>query len=82
MDILTIIGVIVSFLIANIALVAGIVKKLSSVSKEVGELFVAIAVATQDGKVTGDELRNIIKEAKDVFDAVKKIRDKTIAAPN
>ena len=70
-------GVLLTVLIASIPAVAAIFKKFGSVSKETGELFTAIFKALEDGKVSGDEVREIIQEAKDIPKAIQGLRDKS-----
>ena len=60
------------------ALIAGIVPavaiildKIEKVSKELGELFIALSIALEDGKITSDELKKIADEGKDVAKAIK-----------
>lgn len=73
-----IIATLLGILVAVVPAAVLIIRKVHSVSKEVGELFVAVTLALEDGKLTGDEIRNIIKEGKDVISAVATIREKTI----
>ena len=77
MDLIDIVSTVVSFSVVAIPAVLVIAKKLGKVAKETGEMLVAVSLALEDGKVTGDEVRKIIKEAKDVGKAVMDIRSKT-----
>lgn len=73
-----IIGTVVSFVVTMVPAVMIILKKVGNITKETGELFTAVSKALEDGKVSGDEVRNIIKEAKDVGAAVMTLRDKSL----
>jgi Na+-transporting methylmalonyl-CoA/oxaloacetate decarboxylase gamma subunit len=61
-----------SFLRDNVALLAtwvlgiGVVWKFVAVIKELGELLSVVAQALADKKIDNDEIKNIIKEGKDV----------------
>ena len=77
MDLMGIITTVISVALGAIPAVLIIAKKVGKVAKETGELFTAISLALEDGKVSGDEVRHIIKEAKDIGTAVMSIRDKT-----
>jgi hypothetical protein len=50
-----------------------IIKKYYRPAKEVGELLVTVAGAIEDGKVTKEELDQIVKEAKDIPEAIKAV---------
>lgn len=78
MDIEGILSVAFSVLVGAIPAVLIVVKKISKVAKESGQLFTAVSKGLEDGKLTGDEIRNIIEEAKDVGKAVMDIRNKTV----
>jgi len=78
MDYIGILSTVISIAIGAIPVVMVIFKKLGKVSKESGELFPAISKGLEDGKLTGDEIRGIISEAKDVGKAVMEIRNKSL----
>lgn len=50
----------------------------SKFKKEMNELIMEILLAFQDGVITTEEAARLIKEAKDVFDAIKEIQAKRI----
>ena len=77
MDIIGIIGTALSVIVGLIPMAAVIMKKVGKVSKETGELFTAVSKGLEDGKLSGDEIRSIIAEAKDVGSAVMSIRSKS-----
>lgn len=52
-------------------IVGKIEQKVIEVSKEFQELAHAIVVITSDGKVTPEEVEQVIKEAKDVIKSIK-----------
>lgn len=79
MDIIGIIGTVFSVAVGLIPVAVVIIKKISNVAKESGELLVAVSKALEDGKLSGDEIRTVIKEAKDVGRAVMDVRNKTVA---
>lgn len=79
MDIIGIIGTVFSVAVGLIPVAVVIMKKISNVAKESGELLVAVSKALEDGKLSGDEIRTVIKEAKDVGRAVMDVRNKTVA---
>ena len=79
MDIISIIGTVFSVVVGFIPIAVVLVKKISKVAKESGELLVAVSKALEDGKLSGDEIRTVIKEAKDVGKAVMDVRNKTVA---
>jgi len=59
------------FLVGLIPTAAVIITKIEKVTKELGELFIALSIALEDGKITSDELKQIAEEGKDVAQAVK-----------
>ena len=69
--------VILTFVI-GIAAVWAVVSKASIVLKETGELFVVFAAALADGKITKEEIAQVVKEGKDVVDAVKTLMVKKV----
>ena len=73
-----IISIVIGLLFTVVPAVAVISKKVGAVSKETGELFTAVFKALEDGKISGDEVRGIIKEAKDVQVAVSTLRSKSV----
>ncbi len=77
-DFAEIFALLLTVLIASVPVVAVVFKKFGSVSKEVGELFTAVFKALEDGNVSGDEVRGIIKEAKDIPKAIKELRSKSM----
>jgi len=79
MDITSIIGTAFSIIVGFIPVAVVIIKKISKVAKESGELLVAVSKALEDGKLSGDEIRTIISEAKDVGRAVMDVRNNTVA---
>jgi hypothetical protein len=80
MDFIEIIAAALTFILGAWGAGAVLLKKVSKVSLESGELLVAIGKAGEDGQLTGDEIRAIIKEAKDIPAAVRDLRAKTIAS--
>ncbi len=78
MDYIGIIGTALSVIVGMIPVAAVIMKKVGKISKETGELFTAVSKGLEDGKLSGDEIRSIIKEAKDVGTAVMSIRNKSV----
>lgn len=50
--------------------------KIATVGKEAGELLVTAMGALQDGKLTKEEIQMIVKEARDVKEAVMAIKKK------
>lgn len=62
----------VGFLI-GIPAVFAFVRRFTVPAKEVAELVNAVTQALEDGKLSADEIKNIIKESKDVKLAVTKI---------
>ena len=58
--------------IVAIGVVKGYMKKLSDLRKNVEELEAAIVEAMKDEKLTEDELKRIIKEARDIPGAINK----------
>jgi len=58
---------VVSGFILGLAVLAPFILKFKSISKEVGELLVQIGVALDDKKITKDEIKSIVAEAKDVL---------------
>ena len=71
MDVLSIISMVFGVLAGSIGAVGIVVLKIKDVTKELGELFVVVADALEDGKLTKEELQSIIKEAKDVLEVFK-----------
>lgn len=67
---LTLVPVVLTILIGYL----GIATKMKSVSKEIGELFIAIMTALEDGKISREEVEQIIKEAKDIPEALKQLK--------
>lgn len=63
---------IVSGFIIGIAVVTPIVLKLKGILREVGELLTELADALEDGKITKDEIADVVQEAKDVLGLFKK----------
>lgn len=59
------IGAAIGFALA-IPVVKAFIEKVTLPLEEVGELLIAVANAVKDGKVTPDEVKQIIKEAEDV----------------
>lgn len=55
--------------------VSGLAKYFGDLTKEMSEAFMAIVVASQDGKITADEIATITKESKDVWELLKKIKN-------
>jgi len=80
MDIIGIIGTVFSVAVGLIPVAVVIIKKAGKVAKESGELLVAVSKALEDGKLSGDEIRTVISEAKDVGTAVMDVRNKTVTA--
>jgi len=72
MDLYTLLGIFLSFLISGTAIGLIVSKKMAAVSKEIGELFTVIFTAFADGQLTGDEIKKIIDEADDIVPAFKK----------
>jgi len=54
--------------------VLAILMKYLKPAKEAGELLTTIVAALSDGKLTEDEIKNVIKEAKDVKEAIKALK--------
>jgi hypothetical protein len=63
---------IVSGFLLGLAVVTPIVLKLKGILKEVGELLCEIAEGLEDGKITKDEIGEIVKEAQDILGLFKK----------
>jgi hypothetical protein len=63
---------IVSGFLIGLAVVTPIVLKLKGICKEVGELLCEIADGLEDGKLTKDEIGEIVENAKDVLGLFKK----------
>lgn len=70
MDMTSIIASVVSFIL-GIGVVYKYVKKATIPLKEIKELIGSIADAVEDGKITAEELKEIIDEADDILPAIK-----------
>lgn len=75
-DSIEIIAILLTFLITSVGLAKLLAGKFGALSKELGELFTAVSIALEDSKITGDEIRQIIKEAKDIPGAVMSLRNR------
>jgi sensor histidine kinase YesM len=71
-----VISAILSYIL-GIATVYGYVKKYTLPIKEIAEFLLTVVNALADGKVTADEVKKIIQEAKDIPDAFQKIKEKS-----
>jgi len=58
---------IVSGFILGLAFVVPILLKVRQILKEVGELLIALSKALEDGKISMDEVKSIIEEAKGIL---------------
>lgn len=63
---------IVSGFIIGLAVVTPIVLKLKGILREVGQLMEELADALEDGKITRDEIADVVQEAQDVLGLFKK----------
>ncbi len=63
---------IVSGFIIGLAVVTPIVLKLKGILREVGQLMEELADALEDGKITKDEIADVVQEAQDVLGLFKK----------
>lgn len=63
---------IVSGFIIGLAVVTPIVLKLKGILREVGQLMEELADALDDGKITKDEIADVVQEAQDVLGLFKK----------
>ena len=61
--------------VLGIGIVGAIVKWVVTVINEVKEALTVITDALADNKVSNEEIQSIIKESKDIVEAVKKIKD-------
>jgi len=62
----------VSALLAILGASLGLVfRKISRTFREVGEFMTTVGLAIEDRRITRDELANIIKEGKDIFESWK-----------
>lgn len=62
-------------LLMGIGIVSAVVAWIVKLFKEIGEAFTVISVALSDDKISTEEIASIIKEAKDVIDAAKEIKN-------
>lgn len=76
MDIMAIVYMVVPTLITVVLGYFAISGKVSRVGKEVAELLNVLSTAVADSKLTRKELEDIIREAKDIPEALKSIKDK------
>lgn len=58
---------IISGFVLGLAFVVPILLKVRGILKEVGELLIALSKALDDGKISMDEVKSIIEEAKGVL---------------
>jgi len=63
---------IVSGFLIGLAVVTPIVLKLKGILREVGELLTELADALEDGKITKQEISEIVDEAQDIMGLFKK----------
>jgi hypothetical protein len=63
---------IVSGFLIGLAVVTPIVLKLKGICREVGELLLDLSTALEDGKITKDEIAEIVDEAQDILGLFKK----------
>jgi len=73
MDIATLIASVVTFLL-GIGGTLAVVSKYTMPLKEVAEFLTSVVNALQDGKITKEEIEKIAKEAKDIPQAIRKLK--------
>jgi len=71
---------ILSIVLTIIGTIWGVKRHIANLMKESGEVLTVLGKAMEDGDITSEEAAEILKEAKDVFDAwtvlLAKIRSK------
>lgn len=72
MDWLNIVSVVLGLVVGSFGAASIFVVKVGAITKELGELFVVLSDALDDKKLSKDELKAIIEEAKDVLEEFKK----------
>ena len=63
---------VISFIL-GIGIVSGFIKKYYTPTKEIFDVGMAIVKALKDGKITPEEVEEIVSEAKDVKEVISKL---------